>query len=397
MVATLGLFAGLRPWAGATDSPAPGQSSGGGAGSTGGGSGGSAGSTGEESSTGASGSEDAASDAPSGETEGETGGAPGIDPTVSELLAIAQERSFDVFGLEGLVSEDFYQVDINRIDPDVATEQWWLKLTGAVETEREFVYEDITSMPAEHRFITLRCVGEKLNGKKMDTALWTGVPIMDVLGDDLPDECCVRLHAADGYYQVFPLAALRNGFLAYRMNGKPLPRGHGHPVRVLIPGHWGEINVKWLIEIEVLKQSAQGYWEQRGWHGTGPVNTVAKLHAVNHPAPGRVELGGHAYAGTRGIDRVEVSIDGGETWNEAELTDPLPGKIPVGADAREAIEGAGEAEDAWRMWRYTYEGDGVNEVVVRAVDGTGEVQPREERRAFPSGATGWVSTSVMAS
>jgi DMSO/TMAO reductase YedYZ molybdopterin-dependent catalytic subunit len=173
------------------------------------------------------------------------------------------------------------------------------------------------------------------------------------------------------------------------MNGEPLPRGHGHPVRALIPGHWGEINVKWLTEIEVLEQEMDGYWEQRGWHGTGPVNTVAKLHAVNHLDGGQRQVGGHAYAGTRGIERVEVSTDGGETWNDATLSNPLSGNV-----GEEGPTSDQTAEDAWRQWEYTYEADQPHEVVVRATDGEGTLQPEEESDAFPSGPTGWVSRRV---
>ena len=300
-----------------------------------------------------------------------------ISEDVSALLADAESKSLDVAGIEGLVSEEFYRVDINNVDPSVAAEDWTLDLTGAVDEERTFDYADVTGLPAEHRFVTLRCVGEGLNGKKMDTALWTGVPLMDLLDDSaLPDECCVMLRAADDYFEEFPLAALENAFLAYEMNGEPLPRAHGHPVRALIPGHWGEINVKWLTEIEVLEAEEKGYWERRGWHGTGPVNTVAKLHAVNELGDGRVQVGGHAYAGTRGIDRVEVSVDGGGTWTEATLSDPLPG------------------EDVWRQWEHTYEATDGHEVVVRATDGDGNLQEKEQRSPKPSGATGWVSKNV---
>ena len=304
---------------------------------------------------------------------------------VQSLLGGAEDKSLDVAGIEPLVSEDFYQVDINNVDPTVNAEDWTLRVTGAVDEELEFDYDDLTELESEHRFVTLRCVGEGLNGKKMDTALWTGVPVMELLDEadlNASENCCVMLRAADDFFEEFPLSALRDGFLAYEMNGEPLPRGHGHPVRALIPGHWGEINVKWLTEIEVLEAEMDGYWEKRGWHGTGPVNTVAKLHAVNHLDDGgdgqgsRIQVGGHAYAGTRGIERVEVSTDGGETWDGATLSESLPG------------------EDVWRQWEYTYEADGPHEVVVRATDGEGDLQPEEENDAFPSGPTGWVSRRV---
>jgi DMSO/TMAO reductase YedYZ molybdopterin-dependent catalytic subunit len=310
------------------------------------------------------------------------------DVIVSDLLAAASERTLDLPDLDPLVSRDFYQVDINSVDPDLLVDEWSLRVTGAVDDEREFTYEELAGLPAEHRFVTLQCVGDALNGKKIDTALWTGVPIETLL-PDLPDECCVMLRAADDYYEEFPMAALRNGFLAYRMNGLRLPRGHGYPVRALIPGHWGEINVKWLTEIEVLEEEVDGYWEERGWHGTGPVNTVAKFHSVSKTDTG-VRVGGHAYAGTRGIDRVEVSTDGGDSWSEATLSDPLPGAVD--AETGESLRE--EAEDAWRMWEHEYEASERHEVVVRAVDGTGTVQTEEEQRAFPRGATGWVSREI---
>jgi Sulfite oxidase and related enzymes len=184
------------------------------------------------------------------------------------------------------------------------------------------------------------------------------------------------LRAEDDYFVQFPIEALEDGFLAWGMNGQALPQSHGHPVRVLIPGHWGETNVKWLDEIELLDEEMDGYWEQRGWHGTGPVNTVAKLWSESMLDDGNVEVAGHAYAGTRGVDVVEVSIDGGDTWQEAELSEPLPG------------------EDVWRQWRFEFEPQGSQEVVVRAIDGDGTVQAEEQSDSFPRGATGWVSKTV---
>ncbi|MFB6148591.1 MAG: molybdopterin-dependent oxidoreductase [Halobacteriales archaeon] len=294
-----------------------------------------------------------------------------------EMIAAANEQSLDVRRLEGLVSEKFYEVDINSVNPTVEEGAWQLSVTGAVEQEVTVDYQEIRMMEAQHQFNTLRCVGESLNGRKMDNALWTGVPIMDVVDRANPQGEYVMLRADDGYFEEFPMDALKTGFLAYGMNGFELPRAHGFPVRALIPGHWGEINVKWLTEIEILDEEAKGYWEKRGWHGTGPVNTVAKLHATNIDSNNGVELGGHAYAGTRGIQKVEVSIDGGESWTEAELSDPLPG------------------EDVWRMWAHRYDHPGKpHEVVVRATDGTGTLQPKDESRAFPSGATGWVSERI---
>jgi hypothetical protein len=178
------------------------------------------------------------------------------------------------------------------------------------------------------------------------------------------------------------------------MTGRTLPRGHGYPLRTLVPGHWGETNAKWLQEIEIRDEPEDGYWESRGWKGTGEVHTVAKLHGVDRSGEG-IRVGGHAYAGKRGISAVEVSTDGGETWSEATLSEPLPGSSPV-VDGEGNPQPEGEAMDAWQMWEHEYAADGNQEVVVRAIDGSGTVQPRTEQDSFPEGATGWVRKRITA-
>jgi DMSO/TMAO reductase YedYZ molybdopterin-dependent catalytic subunit len=333
------------------------------------------------------------SGSPETKSLGEAGLSPSEADEAQSLLSAAEKRSLDVDGLEPLVSEDFYGVDINSVDPDVDESEWTLTVTGEVKEEVTLTYDELISMEVEHRFNTLRCVGESLNGKKMDNALWTGVHIWDLVERANPEGgCdCVMLRADDGYYEEFPIDAMRDGFLAYGMNGEALPRKHGYPARALIPGHWGEINVKWITEIEVLDEEATGYWEERGWQGTGPVVTVAKLHAVNDLEDGRKQVAGHAYAGTRGIEAVEVSTDGGETWDEATLSEPLP------ETAGEPPEETGQTphgEDVWRQWKHEYDGEDGDTVTVRARDGNGNLQPEQERDKFPSGPSGWVSREV---
>lgn len=306
-----------------------------------------------------------------------------VDDETAALLDEAEEKSLDIAGsVPGLVSpaREFFNTDIAQFDPRLSAADWEMTITGEVGTEKTITFDELTDMPSERRFETLRCVGESLNGHKLDNAVWTGTPLGPLLEEVDPEgECdCAMLHAEDGYFVQFPTEALENGFLAWEMNGRPLPRSHGHPVRVLIPGHWGETNVKWLEEIELLDEAVDGYWEERGWHGTGPVETVAKLWSDTVLENGNVEVAGHAYAGTRGVDHVEVSTDGGDTWQDAELSEPLPGA------------------DVWRQWRYEFEPAGSHEVVVRAIDGEGTVQAETESDSFPSGATGWVSKTITA-
>jgi DMSO/TMAO reductase YedYZ molybdopterin-dependent catalytic subunit len=321
-----------------------------------------------------------------GEADGNGGGSPaGID----QLLATARRRSLSVPDLEGLLSgEDFYEVDINSIDPDVRAADWSLSISGAVENEISIGYDDLTSMAAEHRFATLRCVSDTLNGAEADTALWTGVPVSGLLERAESTGKHLRIDAADDYFQGFSIDELENAMIVYGMDGMTLPRGHGAPVRLLVPGHWGEIQVKWLESIEVRTQPVKGFWERRGWHGTGEAHTVAKLHARNRLGDGRVQVGGHAYAGARGVKRVELSIDGGD-WRETELSKPLP------AAPSERERGLPAAEAAWRQWTHTYDPpDAAHEVRVRAVEADGTIQPREVAEPYPRGATGWVSVTV---
>lgn len=304
-----------------------------------------------------------------------------VDEEVATLLQDAEDKSLDIKGdIPSLVStfDEFYNVDISQFDPEIEPDDWSLTINGEVGEDITVSFDEVTDMPTEYRFVTLRCVGESLNGHKLDNAVWTGTPIKPLLETVDPEgECgCAMLYAEDDYFVQFPIEALEDGFLAWGMNGQSLPQSHGHPVRILIPGHWGETNVKWLERIELLDEEMLGYWEQRGWHGTGPVNTVAKLWSDSMLPNGNMEVAGHAYAGTRGIDRVEVSIDNGETWEIAELSEELPG------------------EDVWRQWRYEFEPDGKHEVVVRAVDGEGNLQTEEEADSFPNGASGWVSKTV---
>lgn len=306
-----------------------------------------------------------------------------VSRAVEDRFQQATTQTLDISGdVPGLVSEigEFYNVDIAEFDPEVSADDWSMTITGEVGDDVTVNYNELTAMPTEHRYVTLRCVGEDLNGKKMDTAIWTGTPIKSLLEEADPDGTCgcAMLRAEDDYFVQFPTDALEDAFLAWEMNGQPLPQSHGHPVRVLVPGHWGETNVKWLSEIELLEEEMDGYWEQRGWHGTGPVNTVAKLWSTTTLDSGNIELAGHAYAGTRGIKRVEVSIDGGSTWEDAELSEPLPGN------------------DVWRQWRHEFNPDGnaSHDVIVRAVDGEGDLQPEEQSDSYPSGATGWVQQTV---
>ncbi|WP_331234675.1 molybdopterin-dependent oxidoreductase [Natronorarus salvus] len=320
-----------------------------------------------------------------GRLGGERAPPPPLDlPTGTELavesrLDEARERSFDLPGAPGLVSEigEFYTVDINSATPTFDAEGWTLSVEGAVEGTVAIDYEDLLARDAEVVTATLRCIGEPVDGNLLDTAVWTGVPVADLLSGAAPRGEYATIHALDGYDEIVPIEGyLERGLLVYAMNGETLPREHGFPVRLLMPGTWGKVNVKWIDRIEITEEEGEGYWGSRGWNGTAPMRTVAKLWSAEQSGEG-MQVGGHAYAGDRGIDAVEVSIDGGTSWEEAKLSETLS-----------------EAA-TWRQWRHSFEADpGEYEVVVRAIDGDGTVQEGEEGDALPDGATGWMSRTI---
>jgi hypothetical protein len=113
--------------------------------------------------------------------------------------------------------------------------------------------------------------------------------------------------------------------LAYAWDGVPLPVEHGFPLRLYVPDLYGMKQPKWIVSMEALDRWQPGYWVTRGWDREGKVAVASAIDVVEPvAAPGVVELGGVAFAGTRGISKVEVRVDEGD-WQPADLRDPLSG------------------------------------------------------------------------
>lgn len=295
---------------------------------------------------------------------------------VESLQNVARTREFDIPDLPGLLTPigEFYVVDIALDPPAVDAESWSVTVEGAVETEIELTRDRLDLFEPVSELLTLRCIGETLNAIQIGTAVWTGIPVSALLDRAEPSGEYAKLTAADRYSEVVPIEMLDDALLVYAMNGRALPREHGFPARVIVPGSWGKVNVKWVTGIEILTEPEEGFWSE--WNGTSPVNTVAKLWNAR-PTEAGMELSGHAYAGDRGISAVEVSTDGGETWAEATLSEPLPHPA------------------TWRQWRYEWSPDRDSvEVVVRAIDGKGNLQTEEYSEPKPNGPTGWVSRRI---
>ncbi len=217
----------------------------------------------------------------------------------------------------------------------------------------------------------------------ISNAVWKGLPLRDLLDQAVPfsNAARVRLHGVDNYTDTILLekAMEPTTLLAYEMNGVPLPHRHGYPLRVIVPGYFGEKHVKWLTRIEVTDANAKGFYETQGWGPDFIAPTRSRIDVPDHESRfsirelrPSVELKGMAYGADRGISRVEVSLDDGKTWRDAEI-------YYTGGDL------------AWSLWRTDWmpEQPGDYRLAVRATDGEGDVQEWEPDRSPFSGPTGF--------
>jgi DMSO/TMAO reductase YedYZ molybdopterin-dependent catalytic subunit len=293
----------------------------------------------------------------------------------------------------------FYRVDINVFPPSIDAKSWNLNLHGLVNTPEVLSYEQVTGMPAAEEYATLECVSNNVGGNLMSTALWKGIRLKDLLnaagiaaGADY-----VVFKCYDGYTVGIPLErAIEEGaILAYEMNGVPLPTEHGFPVRAIIPGLYGMMNAKWITEIELVKGAYDGFWQQRGWTNVATYQTGSTIITPgDSPLRGRfalpsgltnvtgdsIPIVGAAFAGDRGIQKVEVSTDGGDTWQVASLQDPL-------------------SQYTWVFWRLDWNPSLSRSytLLVRATDGRGQVQIATMTDPFPDGATGYDVVDIKVS
>jgi DMSO/TMAO reductase YedYZ molybdopterin-dependent catalytic subunit len=283
-------------------------------------------------------------------------------------------------------TEHFYVISKNLVDPNVTANGWTLEIKGLVDRPGKFSYADITSMPSTDVFATLECVSNAVGGDLLSNTRWTGVRLADLLGRSgiRPDVTWVNFAASDGYLEGLPIDVARRTttLLAYQMDGKPLPSKHGFPVRVLAPGNYGMKNPKWLTTIDLSMQPPDGYWAKQGWNVENGIKTTARFDTRPRQATtGSVlALGGVAFAGDRGISKVEVSSDGGQTWQTASLGQPI-------------------SKATWVLWSspWTPLRAGRAILLARAVDGNGQPQATDRHEPYPSGATGYDTIQVQVS
>ena len=303
-------------------------------------------------------------------------GAPDVfsDPRIADLVAS-----------EVTDTRIFYRVDIDGIPPQLDFDQWTLNVTGRVLKQLTITKSDLLAMASASEYATLECVSNTINppGALISNGKWTGVPLATVLNQAglTSDAVYIIFHCAEGYTVGVPIQrALEAGaLLAYMLNDQPLPPEHGFPLRAIIPGLYGMMNAKWVTEIEASNSVYLGYWQERGWTNDAQIKTTSIIY---YPTDGAqvgasLPIAGVAFAGDRGISRVEVSTDGGNTWDIAQLKPP-------------------KSAYSWVLWAYlwTPATSGAQTIVVRATDGTGQLQDPTVNQPFPNGATGYNSTQV---
>ena len=300
-----------------------------------------------------------------------------------------------------LTPNDRFYVRNHTASPAIDADAWRLLVSGdGVLGERVYSLADLRAFSTVSYDRAIECTG---NGRRLfaeqqgtprpgtqwgmgaiGVARWTGVPLATLLRHAglRPDAVQVMGVGLDDHYvedgvdwgrvrRPLPIAkALDDVLVAWEMNGEPLPRDHGHPVRLVVPGWVGIASIKWLGELRVTTARVDSPWNTRwyrmhgpSWDGAaaelGPMPVKSVVDVVGTPTVGRVSvLRGRAWAGDASIRMVEVSADGGRTWDEASLTGP-------------------NERSAWVEWEHpwTPATAGAHVLVTRATDSLGRTQP----------------------
>ena len=279
-------------------------------------------------------------------------------------------------------NDDFYVVSKNFIDPKVDADNWSLKVGGSAQRMLELTYDDIRRLPSQEEFVTLQCISNPVGGELIGNAKWKGFPLRALLeqAGPLPSAQFLSFRCHDDYTETLPLdfANRDQVRLVYEMNGEPLPFDHGFPVRLLAPGKYGIKNPKWITEIALIDEEAFGYWQQRGWSQEARMQTSTRIDVPAHRTTveeGPFRIHGIAFSGDRGINRVEVSYDNGETWHDASLRPTL-------------------SPYTWLLWHFDWQAEAREApytLMARSTDGTDEVQTPELQPSRPNtfGGIGW--------
>jgi sulfite oxidase len=329
------------------------------------------------------------------------------DMVVHEQEPFNAESGLAALAEGPLTATDAFYVRGHGAVPEIDPDRWRLRVHGLVERELNLSLDTLReALPEREVTATLQCAGNRRAGLiairdipgeapwgpgATGTATWAGVALADVLALARPLAAAahVGFHGADVCPEAKPVQRFGGSIpldkgcrpevlLAWAMNGEPLVPVHGAPLRVVVPGYIGARSVKWLERIEVRSAPWDGYFQhvayrllpEDGTPGPGegmPLGLVALNADVLAPADGdavkagAVQLRGYAFAGgERHVARVDVSLDRGASWSQAELLDDL-------------------GRWAWRHWRITLDlAPGDHEILVRAWDSSAATQPEDE-------------------
>jgi len=303
-----------------------------------------------------------------------------------------------------LTPTELFYIRSHFLTPKLDTASYRLRIDGAVRNPFSLSYQELLDMPSETRIAVLECAGNgraflvpQVEGAQWElgavgNAQWTGVrlgALLERAGMD-NDACEIVLEGADSgapkekpippgtisYARSLPRnkATQQEVLIAYRMNGRELPRDHGYPVRAVVPGHYGMASVKWLTRIHVVREPFQGYWQtsdyaywdyQDGKPVRRALGEMKLKSEIARPAvyetlePNQLyTVSGAAWAGETEVTEIAISTDGGQTWAEAEFLDPVQ-------------------RHTWRRWKFdwlTPSKPGQYTLLARAKDAKG-VQP----------------------
>ncbi|HLL38443.1 MAG TPA: sulfite oxidase [Rubrobacteraceae bacterium] len=301
--------------------------------------------------------------------------------------------------------------DIPFIDP--ATYE--LPITGRVDKPLGLTLDDLKARPAVMMPAMMECAGigrahlsprpisMPWHNEAIGCSEWTGTPLRPILEEAglLEDAVEILFTGYDrgidqdveqNYERSLPLeeAMREEVILAYEMNGQPLPPQHGSPLRLVVPEWYGMASVKWLKEIKAISEPFEGIQQALLYHyrqseeDPGTPVTRKNPHALmvppgipdylsrtRHASLGRTLVEGRAWSGYGLVERVEFSPDGGRSWDDATLGEPV-------------------GRYAWRPWSYEWDAGepGEYELCARATDASGRTQPADDDGAWNQGGYG---------
>ena len=314
-----------------------------------------------------------------------------VSAPITDPITIPAQALDGIPGLPPVVTptRDFYYVSKNLLVHQGRAQEP-LRIEGLVETPLTLNIEEIREMDSIEEYVTLMCVDYEHNNPNtshlISNAFWKGVPLKDLLtnaGLTSPDHF-LEMTATDGFSTAIPLAHafdVPETMIAYEMNGMPLNGRHGFPARLIAPGIYGYKNIKHINKIVIRDSQFSGYWEKRGWAHEAPIKLLSRIMYPQGNA--RLDAGethwisGIAYSGIHGINRVEVSVDGGVSWNDAQLEDAI-------------------SQFSWSRWALQWQPQEIGEakLVVRTYNNSGDAQTATIARAFPNGASGYHHINV---